>query len=56
MLWRKINSDPLATFENFFELLFICVECLCLRVCLCTICMLCPWGPEEGVRLAETKG
>lgn len=27
----------------------------CLRVCLYTICVRCPWGPDEGIRSPELE-
>lgn len=29
--------------------------CVCLHVCMCTMCLQCLWSPEEGARFLETK-
>lgn len=32
----------------------MCVN-VCLSLCLCIMCMQCPWRPEEGIRLLRLE-
>ena len=53
------NKEELkVVLENIpFDFIFnfiLCVWVFCLHVCLCIVCIQCPWKPEEGVRSPGT--
>lgn len=51
-LWDVLLLRQL--FKNSYSFLFYVYEWFCLRVAMCTICMQCPWRPEEGLGIPGT--